>query len=121
LFELGSFMPSSFEEYQQNIEKRAACERYFEKIIEAVIDVAFLLIKEKKLRIPEEDKETFDILVEEEIISTKLATRLKDAKGMRNILSHQYSHIDDEVVFEAITEELEKDVKEFLESIERIK
>lgn len=39
---------------------------------------------------------------------------LKNAKGMRNIISHQYGKIDDEVVFEAITEELCRDIKKFV-------
>jgi len=63
---------------------------------------------------PEEDKETFDILAKGEIISNELAIKLKDAKGMRNILSHQYGNVDDEIVFESITEELDKDVREFI-------
>lgn len=114
LDELGSIVPSNLREYKQNFEKKAACERYFEKVVEAVVDLAFLMIKNKGLRIPEEDKKAFDILAGEEIISKELAAKLKDAKGMRNILSHQYGHIDDEIVFESITEELDRDVKEFI-------
>ena len=62
LSELSEIMPGNFEEYKE-IKNKAACERYFEKIIEAVIDLSFLIIKDKNLRIPEEDKEAFDILV----------------------------------------------------------
>ncbi len=114
LDEFGSIVPSHFEEYQHSFEKKAACERYFEKIVEAVVDLAFMVIKEKGLKIPEEEKETFDRLAEEEVISKGLATRLKDAKGMRNLLSHQYGNVDDEIVFKSITEELDKDVRHFI-------
>jgi len=38
---------------------------------------------------------------------------------MRNVISHQYGKVDDELVFEAITQELEKDIKEFIEGIEK--
>ena len=88
-------------------------------IIEATIDLAFMIIKEKGLRIPEEDKETFDILEKEQIITKELSAKLKDAKGMRNILSHQYGNIDDEIVFESITEELDRDVREFIECLQK--
>ncbi|HLC71675.1 MAG TPA: DUF86 domain-containing protein [Candidatus Nanoarchaeia archaeon] len=118
LEELGSFSPIDFGEYEQNVEKKAACERYFEKIIEAVVDLTFLLLKNKNLKIPEEDKEAFNVLVKEKIISVELAERLKDAKGMRNILAHEYGIVDDTIVFESITEELEKDVRLLLERIE---
>ena len=64
LQELYEIIPNTFEEYKQNFQAKAACERYFEKIIEAVIDISFLVIKEKSLKIPEEDKQVFGILEE---------------------------------------------------------
>lgn len=118
LQELSEIKPNSIEEYRQ-IKNKAACERYFEKIVEAVVDLAFLIIKERKLKIPEEDKESFDILTKEKIISDKLAEKFKDAKGMRNIISHEYGSVDDEIVFQSITEELEEDVKKFIREIKK--
>ena len=38
---------------------------------------------------------------------------------MRNILAHEYGEVDDEVVFEAITEELDKDVSKFIEEVRK--
>lgn len=117
LEELESILPLTFEDYLDNFEKRAACERYFEKIIEAVVDLAFLVIKEKNLRLPEEDESSFLVLADQKIISLELAQKLKSAKGMRNILAHEYGRIDDELVFEAITEKLLTDVKEFIDKV----
>ncbi|MBS3141542.1 DUF86 domain-containing protein [Candidatus Woesearchaeota archaeon] len=117
LKELNEIKPETLSEYKE-LKTKAACERYFEKIIEAVIDLAFLTIKELGLKIPEEDKKAFDILAERSIISKELSQKLKEAKGMRNIISHEYGIIEDKVVFESITEQLEEDVSEFLESIE---
>ena len=37
--ELQSILPKDFAEYAKDLQKRAACERYFEKIIDAVVDV----------------------------------------------------------------------------------
>ncbi|RLG16087.1 DUF86 domain-containing protein [Candidatus Pacearchaeota archaeon] len=120
LGELESILPSSFEEYKNDFKIKAACERYFEEIVEAVIDLAFLIIKEKLFKIPEEDKQAFDILTQEGIISKKLATKLKDVKGMRNIIAHEYGKLDDELIFESITEELKKDINRFIEDIRKI-
>ena len=83
--------------------------------------LSFLIIKEKGLKIPEDDKKSFEILNEENIIPKKLTNKLKDAKGMRNIIAHDYGSVDDEIVFESITSELIKDVKEFLEEVNKIK
>ncbi|MBW2976347.1 DUF86 domain-containing protein [Candidatus Woesearchaeota archaeon] len=121
LDQLGEIAPSSLDEYKSSIEKKAACERYVEKIVEAVTDLAFLIIKNKSFRIPEDDIDAFNILLENQIINSNLAARLKNAKGMRNIISHQYGKIDDEIVFHSITEELEKDVREFIGNIKNIK
>jgi uncharacterized protein YutE (UPF0331/DUF86 family) len=117
--ELLVFMPKEFQQYKDDAKTRAACERYFEKIIEAATDLAFLLIKDKNLKIPEEDKEAFDVLSAAKIMSDALAARLKDAKGMRNILAHQYGKVDDEIVFRSITEELVRDVSEFSSSAKK--
>lgn len=38
---------------------------------------------------------------------------------MRNIISHQYGNVDNKIVFETITEELEKDVREFIKCIRK--
>jgi len=46
-----------------------------------------------------------------------LAGRLKDAKGIRNILAHQYGNVDDRIVFKSITKELVEDTGDFLKSI----
>ena len=89
------------------------------KIIGAIIDATFLIIKENRFKIPEEEKQSFDILHEEKIISNELKERLKDAKGMRNILAHEYGKIDDKIVFESIKDELIFDAEEFIKQIKK--
>ena len=112
-------MPADFQNYTGDFQKKAACERYFEKIVEAIIDLAFLIIKEKKYKIPEEDKEAFEILAKEKIISLETAQKMKEAKGMRNFIAHEYGKIDDKIVYTAITEEIEKDTKQLLKEIRK--
>ena len=113
-------IPNSLKEYESNIEKKAPCERDFEKILEAVTDLAFLVIKDKKFKIPEDDVDAFNILLKNEIIDINLATKLKKAKGMKNIISHQYGNVDNEIIFESITKDLKRDVNEFIKNIKKI-
>lgn len=117
--ELSEIIPANFEEYEHDFKIHAACERYFERIIEAIVDLAFLVIKKYKLKVPEEDRQSFDILEQEHIISGKLAEKLRDAKGMRNILAHEYGKVNDEIVFESIKDELILDVGEFIKQIKK--
>jgi len=117
--ELLEITPPNYEVYISDFKTKASCERYFEKIICAVIDLVFLIIKDSELQMPEDEESTFDILSNHEIIPKELAKKLKEAKGMRNIIAHEYGKIDDEIVFEAITKQLEKDIKEFVDIIKK--
>jgi uncharacterized protein YutE (UPF0331/DUF86 family) len=117
LEELNQIIPDNLKDYLSNFEKRAACEHYFEKIIEAVIDLCFIIIKEKKLELPEEDKNALDILGKNSILSDSLVKRLREAKGMRNIIAHQYGDLDNELIFDSLKNEIIDDVNEFLKQI----
>ena len=114
LEELIPNLPAELEEYKKDFKIKAICERYFEKIVEAMVDLAFITIKDKKLTIPEDDKQAFDILSSNKIISQELSEKLKNAKGMRNVIVHEYGRIKDDKIFYSITEELEKDTREFI-------
>lgn len=117
--ELESMLPADFTSYAADIKSKAACERYFEKIVTAVMDAAFLAIKKEHLTLPEDEKQAFDILSRAGIISAALATRLKEAKGMRNILAHEYGVVDDQLVFHAITDEILRDAHEFVAALRK--
>jgi len=118
---LKEFTPPSLDEYKKNILKKSACERTIEKIIEASIDLSFIVLRQLNKEIPPEtsDTEVFDIISNLNIISKNLSTKLKEAKGMRNLLVHEYGKIDDSIVYHSI-EELEKDIVEFVNSISKL-
>lgn len=117
--ELRHVLPKDYKEYQGIIEKRLACERAFEKIIEATNNLAILFIKDQRLILPTEDEKAFDILARANITTNKLALKLKQTKGMRNILIHQYDNLDNEIIFNAISREIINNVEEFVKNIER--
>jgi len=120
LDELVEIRLDNLKDYIKDFKTKAAYERYAERIIEAVIDLAFLLIKEQRLPYPESDLQAFDILSKNKIILPELAGKLQDAKRMRNILAHEYGEVDDEIIFNAINEELEKDIKTFIKSVKKV-
>ena len=115
--DLISIKSASLEEYSKDKKTKAACERYLERIIESLVDLAHIKIRVMGLRTPEDDKETFDILASAGIITRELAVSLKEAKGMRNILAHQYGDIDDTIIFESIDGDIETDAMEFVSAV----
>ena len=120
LEQLSKFKPKSFDEYKKDFKTKAACERYFEKIAEATLDLAVLVIKDRGLPIPEQDYEAFDTLEKDGLIDNALSKRLRDIKGMRNIIAHKYGDVDDKIMYNSITKELDKDVNIFLIIINRL-
>ena len=117
LEELERDMPENLEEYLADSRRKAACERHAERIIESIVDLAFLFAKHKKFDAPREEEGIFLVLASKEIISDELAKNLKEAKGMRNILAHKYGEVNDAIVFHAVSEELRRDAEEFIEKI----
>ena len=66
LAELSQIKPASIEQYLE-IRNKASCERYFEKIVEAVIDLSKLILREKNILIDDERK-LFDKLCEAQML-----------------------------------------------------
>lgn len=119
LADLNEIAPDSIEIYKKDKTIKAACERYVEKIVEAATDIAFMIIKYKKFQIPEDDIDAFKILFNNKIIDQPLFKKLKEAKGMRNILIHQYGKIDDSIIYNSIKEELGNDIGRFVKEIKK--
>lgn len=119
LGELLEIIPPSLAEYGRDFKAKAACERYAERIIEAVVDLAYLFIKKNSLPLPESDLHAFDILSGRGFVPVELAQRLQDAKRMRNIIAHEYGEINDEIVFFSLKDELEKDARAFIHLVKK--
>jgi len=117
LEELQEIVPDTLKIYDEDFKSKAACERYFEKIVESAIDLAILVIKRDGLNMPKDDESAFRTLFEGGIITEELCKKLIDAKGMRNFIAHRYGEVDDSLVFISLKEELEKDIQTFLEGI----
>jgi len=82
------------EKLEKNIDKRAKVERYFQLAIEACLDIAELLISDRRLRTPQKASEAIEILGEAGIIDREFAKKFSGAAGFRNILVHGYLEID---------------------------
>lgn len=117
LNELSKIKPVTLEEYEKSIKDKRACERLLQISIETVIDIANIIVSELKLGIPSDEDMLFDKLKQKNIISEKMTLTLKEMKGFRNILVHNYGEVKNELAFENL-EEL-GDFEEFKEEILR--
>lgn len=101
LHELKDIMPENFETYQK-IEKKRACERLLQVSVESVLDICAQVVIELRLGLPSEEDEIFEKLEQAKIISSATRETLKRMRGFRNILVHEYGHIDDRLVYDVL-------------------
>jgi uncharacterized protein YutE (UPF0331/DUF86 family) len=105
LKELREILPGSFEEYKK-VEKRRACERLLQVSIECVIDICGLMVIGLRLGLPAEEDDLFEKLEQAGIITSSRKESLKKMKGFRNILVHEYGHVDDNIIYEILKNNL---------------
>ena len=120
LNQLDGMLPDTRKEYLQDLMLRRACEKTVELAIECIISISSIIISDKKLGVPDSEDDLIEIVKKAGIISASLAERLKQMKGFRNILVHKYGEIDDDMVYDYLTQEIkdftlfEKKIKEFI-------
>jgi uncharacterized protein YutE (UPF0331/DUF86 family) len=105
LAELRAVAPARLSEYK-SIEKRRACERLLQILVEAVVDVCSLLVSGLRLGLPGDEDDLFQKLLVRGVLSTEMTATVRRMKGLRNLLVHEYGRIDDEIVFETLTHRL---------------
>ncbi len=105
------------EEYENNPEnlknytKQDSIILNIQRACVACIDVAMHLVSIKKFGVPQNSRDAFDLLYQNNIISEKLKKQLVGMVGFRNIAVHNYQ----EVVIEIIQKIIEKHLQDLLE------
>lgn len=77
-----------------------------QRACEASIDLAMHIISVKRLGIPQNSRDAFEVLNEHKIIDDKLSRNLKAMVGFRNIVVHDYQSINIKVVQSIISNNL---------------
>lgn len=91
-----------------------------QRACEAAIDLAMHIVSEKKLGIPQNSRDAFQVLNSNGIIDENLTKKLKAMIGFRNIAVHNYQSINLEIVREIIEKHI-MDLKEFISRINSLK
>jgi len=86
-------LPVSFEDFQKNDVVASASERYFQIVVDAIVDCNQILIEQNNLEVSETYFNTFGILARTEIFPAELLEKLAYCVGTRNALVHRYENI----------------------------
>jgi len=108
LQDLLELQPVNFSTYQDEKLIHRTVERTIHLAIEASLDIGQRLIAQAGWRTPVDNRDTFTVLHENEIVSTELLPHLMNMAGFRNIIVHDYTRIDDEIVFGVLKRHLDK-------------
>ena len=84
--------------------------------IESMVDLVAMLIKDLGVQV-KDDEINIDNLIKEKDLNPELGKKLKSANGLRNILVHRYSKVDDQIVLDSV-EEIKSLLYEWLDIIE---
>ncbi|AGY77291.1 type VII toxin-antitoxin system HepT family RNase toxin [Clostridium autoethanogenum] len=112
------------EEYDNNTEnlknytKQDSIILNIQRDCEASIDLAMHIVSERKLGIPQNSRDAFEVLFENKIVDEKLMNNLKSMVGFINIAVHDYQTVNLDIVREIIEKhihDLEKFSKHMLD------
>ena len=107
---------NSFEEYLSSQDNIDIAERNIHVAIEACMDIGKIIIANKNLEEPVDNKGIFAVLAEAGIINKKSLCFLMPMAGTRNILVHGYDRVDSALIYGIIKKHLQ-DFDEFLRQL----
>ncbi|ERI92107.1 putative toxin-antitoxin system, antitoxin component [Clostridiales bacterium oral taxon 876 str. F0540] len=111
-----------YEEYDNNPEnlenytKQDSIILNIQRACEASIDLAMHIVSEKRLGIPQNSRDAFEVLSSNGIIDKQMLLKFKAIVGFRNIAVHNYQAVNLNIVREIIEKHL-ADFKEFTEVV----
>lgn len=94
--------------FDQDFMKQDAIAINMQRACEQCIDLANHVIKLRKLGLPKESRDSFELLARADIIPVDMAGRLKGMIGFRNTLVHEYQRLDINLMVDVIEHHLEE-------------
>lgn len=88
-----------FETYVENKLIRRTVERTLHLAVEACLDIGQHIIAREGFRMPEDNKEVFVVLSEEDVVPSEILPNLIAMAKFRNLIVHDYARIDNQVIF----------------------
>lgn len=94
------------EEYRRDWRTQRIIERTLQMAIEVCVDVATHVIAARALRVPSTYGEAFEVLGEAGLLPPDLCAAMIRMAGFRNVIVHEYTRVDPEIVVRVLRERL---------------
>ncbi len=90
-----------------------------QRAVEACIDISMHVVSKKKLGIPQNSRDAFEVMHHNGLLSNKLLKNIKGMIGFRNIAVHNYQKLNLKVIEQVIENHL-VDFQEFISEITKV-
>lgn len=101
------------QDFLQDLDRQESVLFNLQMAIQNCIDLAAHIVSEEGLGVAGSTTELFYLLEDQAVISRELTERMVQAVGFRNVIVHEYTRVDLEVVFRVCHEDV-KDLEEFV-------
>jgi uncharacterized protein YutE (UPF0331/DUF86 family) len=88
--------------FEQDSLRQDAIAMNLQRACELSLDIANHLIKTKKLGLPQDSRDSFELLQRAGLITEPLARALQSMVGFRNVLVHEYRKLDLNIMVKVI-------------------
>lgn len=93
--------------FEEDFLRQDAIAMNLQRSAELCIDMANHLVRQHKLGLPQDSRESFALLQEAGLIDAELAARLKGMVGFRNVLIHEYRKLDLAILLDVVEHRLD--------------
>lgn len=90
-----------------------------QRAVEASIDISMHIVSKRKLGIPQNSRDAFEVMHNNGLLSDKLLKNIKGMIGFRNIAVHNYQKLNLKVIEQVIENNL-VDFEEFISEIIKV-
>jgi uncharacterized protein YutE (UPF0331/DUF86 family) len=97
--DLKALQQVTFDEYGSNKILRGYVERTLQVCVQICLDIGAHVIAEFGFRHPEDNKDIFAVLKEEDVVPAEFLPALLKMAGFRNIIVHDYARVDNAAVY----------------------
>ena len=105
--------------FRQDFTRQDSVILNLQRACEACIDLANHTSRLKQLGIPQSSRDSFNLLMQANLIDTQVGTNLQKMVGLRNIAVHDYQTLNLDIVVHVIKHQL-SDFREFSKQISRL-
>lgn len=93
----------SFDQVAKDFAVHAVIERLIERVVNEAIDInQHIISQSEKAKLPFNFKKSFELLTDLNVYPKEFADKIARSVGLRNILVHQYSDLNEQIFYTSI-------------------